>query len=152
MTFHVRVWKESVHKWHLWQIGFQVLILINVIGIQIACSLSAFNRLSFGFIKTQFQHHVFISNLFHSYSRYSEKTLKTYNNICSHTNSSCLQLHISPLFFCYCKMNRSWFLSYLNKPHRRHNKYRSLNPFHIHKFSARLTLPHLVTYFCGLLN
>ena len=141
MTFHVRVWKESVHKWHLWQIGFQVLILINVIGIQTACSLSAFNRLSFGLIK--------IDNFS---IVYSEKTLKTYNNICSHTNSSCLQLHISLLFFCYCKMNRSWFLSYLNKPHRRHNKYRSLNPFHIHKFSARLTLPHLVTYFCGLLN
>ena len=141
MTFHVRVWKESVHKWHLWQIVFQVLVLINAIGIQTACSLSAFNRLSFGLIK--------IDNFS---IVYSEKTLKTCNNICSHTNSSCLQLHISPLFFCYCKMNRSWFLSYLNKPHRRHNKYRSLNPFHIHKFSARLTLPHLVTYFCGLLN
>ena len=141
MTFHVRVWKESVHKWHLWQIVFQVLVLINAIGIQTACSLAAFNRLSFGLIK--------IDNFS---IVYSEKTLKTYNNICSHTNSSCLQLHISLLFFCYCKMNRSWFLSYLNKPHRRHNKYRSLNPFHIHKFSARLTLPHLVTYFCGLLN
>ena len=141
MTFHVRVWKESVHKWHLWQIVFQVLVLINVIGIQTACSLSAFNRVSFGLIK-----------IYNFSIMYSEKTLKTYNNICSHTNSSCLQLHISPLFFCYCKMNRSWFLSYLNKPHRRHNKYRSLNPFHIHKFSARLTLPHLVTYFCGLLN
>ena len=141
MTFHVRVWKESVHKWHLWQIVFQVLVLINAIGIQTACSLSDFNRLSFGLIKRDNFSIV-----------YSEKTLKTYNNICSHTNSSCLQLHISLLFFCYCKMNRSWFLSYLNKPHRRHNKYRSLNPFHIHKFSARLTLPHLVTYFCGLLN
>ena len=141
MTFHVRVWKESVHKWHLWQIVFQVLVLINAIGIQTACSLSAFNRLSFGLVK--------IDNFS---IMYSEKTLETYNNIFSHTNSSCLQLHISPLFFCYCKMNRSWFLSYLNKPHRRHNKYRSLNPFHIHKFSARLTLPHLVTYFCGLLN
>lgn len=144
MTFHVRVWKESVHKWHLWQIVFQVLVLINAIGIQTTCSLSAFNRLSFGLIK--------IDNFSILYLLNGEKTLKTYNNICSHTNSSCLQLHISPLFFCYCKMNRSWFLSYLNKPHRRHNKYRSLNPFHIHKFSARLTLPHLVTYFCGLLN
>ena len=144
MTFHVRVWKESVHKWHLWQIVFQVLVLINAIGIQTACSLSAFNRLSFGLIK--------IDNFSIVYLFVTRSTLKTYNNICSHTNSSCLQLHISPLFFCYCKMNRSWFLSYLNKPHRRHNKYRSLNPFHIHKFSARLTLPHLVTYFCGLLN
>ena len=141
MTFHVRVWKESVHKWHLWQIVFQVLVLINAIGIQTACSLTAFNRLSLGFIKKAI-----------SASWIDSKTLKTCNNVCSHTNSSCLQLHISPLFFCYCKMNRSWFLSYLNKPHRRHNKYRSLNPFHIHKFSARLTLPHLVTYFCGLLN
>ena len=137
MTFHVRVWKESVHKWHLWQIVFQVLVLINVIGIQTAWSLAAFNRLSLGFIKKTIS---------------ASCNSKTYNNICSHTNSSCLQLHIRPLFFCYCKMNRSWFLSYLNKPHRRHNKYRSLNPFHIHKFSARLTLPHLVTYFCGLLN
>ena len=51
MTFHVRVLKESVHKWHLWQIVFQVLVLINAIGIQTACSLSAFNRLSFGLIK-----------------------------------------------------------------------------------------------------
>ena len=148
MTFHVRVWKESVHKWHLWQIVFQVLVLINVIGIQIACSLAAFNRLSLGFIKKT----ISVSFIYLKPIPYSEMNLKTYNNICSHTNSSCLQLHISLLFFCYCKMNRSWFLSYLNKPHRRHNKYRSLNPFHIHKFSARLTLPHLVTYFCGLLN
>ena len=51
MTFHVRVWKESVHKWHLWQIVFQVLVLINAIGIQTACSLAAFDRLSFGLIK-----------------------------------------------------------------------------------------------------
>ena len=145
MTFHVRVWKESVHKWHLWQIVFQVLVLINVIGIQIACSLAAFTRLSLRFIKNP----ILASYI---YLKPNEKSLETYNNICFYRNSSCLQLHIIPLFFCYCKMNRSWFLSYLNKPHRRHNKYRSLNPFHIHKFSARLTLPHLVTYFCGLLN